>query len=62
MKATPYKRGMDQIIASLGDLAKSQEDRVLLAQMITALGAKHALVQKAAREPGVKEIITQMFR
>lgn len=62
MKAAPYKKGIDQIIASRGDLAKSQEDRVLLAQMIAAPDAKHALIRKATREPGVKEIMTQMFR
>ncbi|MGA2820823.1 MAG: hypothetical protein ABSF61_09240 [Anaerolineales bacterium] len=61
MKATPEEKRRDQIIAKLGDLAKSQEDRVLLAQVITALDAKYDLYQKAAREPGVEGIITQML-
>jgi hypothetical protein len=50
----------DQLIAILSGLAKDQVDRVLIANMITALDDKYDLSKKMTREPGVEEIITQM--
>lgn len=60
-KAPSEEKRRDQIFARLGKLAKSREDRVLLGQVISALDAKHNLIQKAAMEPGVEGILTQMF-
>jgi hypothetical protein len=50
----------DRLIAILGGLAKDRADRVLIANMITALDDKYDLSKKMAREPGVEEIITQL--
>src|SRR3990172_8252602 len=50
----------DQLIAILSGLAKDRVDRVLIANMITALDDKYDLSKKMTREPGVEEIITQM--
>ncbi len=50
----------DHLIAVLGGLTKDRADRVLIANMITALEDKYDLNKKMAREPGVEEIITQL--
>jgi hypothetical protein len=50
----------DHLIAILGGLAKDRADRVLIANMITALDDKYDLSKKMPREPGVEEIITQL--
>ena len=60
MKATSKHNRIDHLSATLGKVAKSQEERVLIANVITALDARYDLSKKMAREPGVKEIITQM--
>ncbi len=60
MTARSSDRRRDRLIATLGTLAKDGESRVLIANMIAALDDKYGLSKKMAREPGVKEIITQM--
>ena len=49
----------DHLIAILGGLTKDRADRVLIANMITALDDKYDLSKKMPKEPGVEEIITQ---
>ncbi len=52
----------DQLIARLSRLAKNREDRVLIADMISALDDKYALSKKIAKEPGTEAIIEQLIK
>jgi hypothetical protein len=51
----------DPLIATLSSLAKDREERDLIATTIAALEAKYDLSKKMAKEPGVEEIIKQLF-
>ncbi len=51
----------EQLIDILGSLAKDQEERDLIATMITMLDARYDLSKKMAKEPGVEEIIKQLL-
>ena len=55
------RQNFDDLINQLGRLASAQEEQALLAQTLIALDDKYALSQKMAREPGVEEIIKQLF-
>jgi hypothetical protein len=54
------KLKLDQLINELSRLTNAPEDRDLVASTLNALNEKYALSQKMAREPGLKEIITQL--
>jgi hypothetical protein len=45
----------------LNRLWKDEQDQVLLTSTIRALDARYDLNRKIAKEPGVEEIIKQMF-
>ena len=51
----------DQLIAKLIRLWKDPQARALITKTIQSLDAQYDLSRKIAREPGVEEIITQMF-
>jgi hypothetical protein len=51
----------DRLIAKLRRLWKDQQDRILVAKTIQALNTRYELNKKMASEPGVEEIIKQMF-
>jgi hypothetical protein len=51
----------DRLIAKLSRLWQDPQDRRLMANTIQALDDKYDLIKKMAREPGVEDIITQMF-
>jgi len=50
-----------RLIAKLTRLWKDEQDHILLANTIHALDARYDLNRKMAKEPGVEEIIQQMF-
>jgi hypothetical protein len=50
-----------RLIARLGRLWKEEQDQFLLAKTIRALDTRYDLNRKMAQEPGVGEIIQQMF-
>ena len=50
----------DHLALTLGKLAWSQGDRLLVADMLTALDDKYDLSAKMRREPGVEPIIQQL--
>ena len=51
----------DRLIAKLSRLWKDPQDRVLVAKTIQPLNTRYDLNKKMASEPGVEEIIKQMF-
>ena len=51
----------DQLIAKLNHLWKDKQDHLLIANTIQALNIRYDLIGKTAKEPGVAEIIIQMF-
>ena len=51
----------DRLIAKLSRLWKDPQDRILVAKTIQALNTRYDLNRKMASEPGVEEIIKQMF-
>ena len=60
MKAMRKKTRKDQLIFTLGKIAWGQEDRLLIANMISVLDDKYNLVAKMTREPGVEHIVRQL--
>jgi hypothetical protein len=51
---------LDELVGLLGSLAKTAEERALIAGVLTALDERYALAQKMAREAGPAEIIKQL--
>jgi hypothetical protein len=51
----------ERLISKLGRLWRDQRDHVLLADVIGALETQYSLSEKIANEPGVEEIVLQMF-
>ena len=51
----------DQLIAKLSRLWKDEQDHILISRTIGALDTRYDLAGKMAKEPGVEEIIIQMF-
>ena len=51
----------DQLIAKSNRLWKDKQDHLLIANTIQALNIRYDLIGKTAKEPGVEEIIIQMF-
>jgi len=50
-----------QLISKLNRLWKDEEDHILIANTIKALDTRYHLIWKITKEPGVEEIIQQMF-
>lgn len=61
MRATSRNNKQDRLIAKLNRLWKDEQDQFLLANTIRALNTRYDLNRKMAKEPGVEEIIKQMF-
>ena len=51
----------EQLITTIGSFAQDRGDETLIAAAITALDNKHDLSAKIVAEPGVEEIIKQLF-
>lgn len=51
----------DRLIAKLSRLGKDEQDHILISKTIEALNTRYHLNKKVAGEPGVEEIIKQMF-
>ena len=54
-----HKQG--QLIANLNRLWKDKQDHILIGNILQALNAHYDLKGKIAKEPGVEEIVMQMF-
>jgi len=61
MRITARNNKPDRLIAQLNRLLKDEPDRFLLANTIRALNTHYDLNRKMTKEPGVEEIIKQMF-
>ncbi len=61
MRATSRNNKQERLIAKLSRLWKDQQDHILLSKTIQALNTRYDLNRKIAKEPGVEEIIKQMF-
>ena len=55
-----HNRQRDRLIAQLSRVWKGEQDHLRLARMIRALDARYDLIEKAATERGVVEVITQL--
>ena len=51
----------DRVISKINRLWKDEQDHVLIANTLQALNTRYDLNRKIAKEPGVEEIIKQMF-
>jgi hypothetical protein len=61
MKVNSGNNTQDQLISQLNRLWKDEEDHLLIANTIQALDARYHLIGKITRDPGVEEIIQQIF-
>jgi hypothetical protein len=61
MRTSSGKDGQDRLIAKLNRLWKDEQDRILVANTIRALDTRYDLTRKIRKEPGVKDILVQMF-
>jgi hypothetical protein len=61
MRQTFRDNQQDRLITKLNRLWKDQQDRNLVAKTIQTLNTRYDLNRKMANEPGVAEIIEQMF-
>jgi hypothetical protein len=61
MNAKFSNHNLDRLIASLGRLANDQHDQLLIAKTIQSFNTRYDLGRKIENEPGVEEILTQMF-
>jgi hypothetical protein len=61
MRASSGNTKQDRLIAKLNRLWKDEQDHILIASAIRMLNTRYDLNRKIAREPGVEEIIKQMF-
>jgi hypothetical protein len=61
MKTASRNNKQDRLIAKLKRLWKDEPDHVLIENTIRALDARYDLNMKMVKEPGVEEIIKQMF-
>jgi hypothetical protein len=52
---------LDSLITGLSGLWKTQQDQVLLTHVVREIDARYDLNKKIAREPGVEDIVKQMF-
>ena len=61
MRATSRNNQQYRLIAKLNHLWKNEEDHILVANTIRVLDTRYDLNRKITKEPGVEEIIKQMF-
>lgn len=61
MRVISSSKKHDRLIAHLNRLWKNEQDQSLLASSIHGLDSRYDLNKKMAREPGVEEIVIQMF-
>ena len=61
MRASSGRNKQDRLITKLNHLWKDEQDHALLAKTIDELNTLCNLNEKMSREPGVEDIITQMF-
>src|SRR5215216_1537872 len=61
MRTRPDPNQQDRLIAELNLLWKDEQDHLLVANAIRALNARYNLIVKITKEPGVEDVIKQMF-
>jgi hypothetical protein len=61
MRVSSGNNKQERLIAKLKSLWKDEQDHILLASTIRALNTRYDLNRKITKEPGVEEIIKQMF-
>lgn len=61
MRSSSGRNKQDQLIAKLERLWKDEQNRALLAKTVDELNTLYDLNEKIAREPGVEDIVAQMF-
>jgi hypothetical protein len=61
MRVKRLKNVQDRLIAELNGLWKEEQDQTLLAATIQALNIHYDLNTKIMREPGVEDVLKQMF-
>jgi hypothetical protein len=61
MGFTSRNNKQDRLGAKLNRLWKDEQDHALVANTIRALDSRYDLNRKISKEPGVEEVITQMF-
>lgn len=61
MKTSSSNNKQERLVTKLNRLWKDERDRILNANTIEALNTRYDLNGKMTKEPGVEEIITQMF-
>src|SRR6266545_4439245 len=61
MRASSSHNKQDRLITKLNHLWKDERDHALIAETIDELNTHHNLTEKMSKEPGVQEIIAQMF-
>lgn len=54
-------RNIDRLATALKSLVKTEEDRIWMVQVIAALDVRYNLSAKMVKEPGLEEIIRQLF-
>ena len=61
MRTRPDPNQQERLIAELNLLWKDEQDHLLVANTIRALNARYNLIGKITKEPGVEDVIKQMF-
>ena len=61
MRATSGSNPLERLIPELNGLWKEEQDQILLANTIRALNTRYDLKAKIRKEPGVEDILKQMF-
>lgn len=61
MGFTSRNNKQDRLVAKLNHLWKEEQDHVLVANILRALNTRYDLNSKIRKEPGVEEVVTQMF-
>lgn len=61
MRADLNNKKRDRLIGKLSSLWKDEQDHLLISKTIQALNSRYHLSTKVAGEPGVEEIIKQVF-
>ena len=61
MRATSRNNPLERLIQELNRLWKEEQDQILLGNTIRALNTRYDLKAKIRKEPGVEDILKQMF-
>jgi hypothetical protein len=61
MSSSLKDKNLDRLIAQLSRLWKDEQDHILISKTIQGLNTRYDLNRKIVKEPGVEEIIKQMF-